>query len=150
METTTQKFHKSKGVRWRSMSIGVLAVFFAGAAIALAAFVITGSIQGNTVNYSVFGATPNSDYNVTIEHDETSQSNTYDEHSNEDGEFSGSGTPGNSQIDPGDSITVSVYDDDNNMVASISVTAPGNVQPGKGFKIYIFLWLIARLLLIFF
>lgn len=129
MEKTTQKFHKSKGVRWRSMSLGVIALFFAGAAIALAAFVVSASIQGNTVNYSVFGAEPNSDYHVTITHDETGQSNSYDEHSNEDGEFSGSGTPGNSQIDPGDSITVNVYDEDNNQVGSTTITKDGGTTP---------------------
>ena len=92
-------------------------------------FVITASIHGNTVNYSAFGASPNSDYEVVIEHDDSGQSNHYDEHSNDDGEFSGSGTPGNTPIDPGDSVTVTVYDDNGKPVGSIKVKKEGDTAP---------------------
>lgn len=151
MERAKIPFRRRIGTGWSFAAIGILAVLFFGAGVAQAGqFSVSASIHGNTVYYNACGAEPETDYAVAVEHDETGLWNTYDEQSDEYGEFSGSGTPGNAQIDPGDSVTVSVYDEDFNMLASTTVTAPGNVQPGKGFNIYLFLWLIARLFLIFF
>lgn len=116
------------GKRWtRKMRIGAGAVFILllCATVALAQFVLTAKIYGNTVNYSAFGADPDADYKVTITHDDTNQSNSYGEHSNEEGEFEGSGTPGNSPIEPGDSVTVSVYDAEGNQIASVTLYKKG-------------------------
>lgn len=77
------------------------------------AILLTAGIDGNTVKYTVSGADPNGDYIVEILHDDTNQSNQYDEKADPEGKFKGSGTPGDSPIDPGDSVTVNVYDAEN-------------------------------------
>ena len=88
--TETKKAGSGKALkRVLPFAAGIMIMMTAGMAIVLADVVITGSINGNTINYSVFGVSPDSEYTVVIEHDETNQSNDYDQHSNGDGEFSG-------------------------------------------------------------
>ncbi len=127
MNGTADRLHgntargRRKARRLVPAAIGFAAVMLVITAVALANFVISGSIDGNTVNYSVFGAIPNSDYTVTITHDDTQQSNSYAEQSNEDGEFDGSGCPGNSQINSGDTVTIGVYDENDKLVGSKTI-----------------------------
>lgn len=73
---------------------------------------MAGSIRGNTVNHSVQGLSANADYTVSIEHlGQGGQSSMYGNSSNGDGMMSGSGTPGNSSIQPGDTVRVTVTKD---------------------------------------
>ena len=129
MERVNITVPTQKKARWPSMAAAVTAVLFLGAGVAMADFVLTANINGNTVNYSAFGAEPNSDYNVVIQHERNGEANQYDEESDGDGEFSGSGTPGNATIEPGDSVTVSAYDDNDNKVASVTVKKEGETAP---------------------
>lgn len=100
--------------------LALLWLFF-GVAYADTTVTITASIDGNTVNYTVMGLEPEKGYVVIIEHQkEGGQSSTHVKTSDESGAIKGSGTPGNSEIKPGDFVTVTVKDMANNTVASKS------------------------------
>ncbi len=73
---------------------------------------ITGNIDGNTINYAVEGLDGDTDHTVTVEHlGAGGQSTTYSHTSSGNGSLEGSGTPGNSTVEPGDTVRVRVSKD---------------------------------------
>ena len=108
----------------RAAFVPVIAVIASSVAFAL---VLTGSIHGNTVNYKVSGLEPGDSYLVTVEHDTTGQSSQHNHTADSEGAISGSGAPGASPINPGDSVTVTVFEagDTQNPIGSKTFTKDG-------------------------
>lgn len=100
---------KNKLVR---LLIAPLASAIMMAGLAAAEVEMTGSISGNTVNYSVQGLAADTDYVVTIQHlGPGGQGSMHGNSSNAEGLMTGSGTPGESAIEPGDTVRVRVTQD---------------------------------------
>ncbi len=85
---------------------------------------IDANINGNTVNYTVKGLDPGAHYTVSIEHLSSGQSNPYGHAADAHGQVSGSGTPGNTTVHPGQSVKVTVRNGANQDVASKTITKP--------------------------
>lgn len=134
------KVWKLNRKKWWLSALGIFAAI--GVAFAID---ITARIDGNTVNYQVTGATADSTYNVTIEHDTTNQGSSQSKTADANGNFAGSGTPGNSTINPGDTVTVKVTDANGNQVAGESFQKDPPKTPWWAYTgVGTIVWLLAQ------
>jgi hypothetical protein len=100
-----------------------MALFLCAAGMVLAGDNISASISGNTVNYSVTGVAPNSDFNMTFKNLSNNQEEDESEHSDDNGEFSGSHTM-SSGISPGTIMFVCLKDKDGNILDCEHILKP--------------------------
>ena len=97
------RWGKRRKTLFSVLAAALLAVGFAGADVH-----ITGGIEGDTVNFEISGLEAGHDYTVTVTHCTTHQANQYYLKSDDKGVLTGTGTPGESTIKPGQWVTVKV------------------------------------------
>lgn len=103
-----------------------------GACLALALFLVpfalaanvSASISGDTVNYSATGLAPDSSHSVKIQDGTTGSSTTNHHTSTTEGTIPQSTGSTGGPIEPGTTVTVTVFDKHGNPVGSTSVTKP--------------------------
>jgi hypothetical protein len=102
---------------------GVMVLLLFTVGILFAGDNISASIVGNTINYSVTGVAPNADFGVGFKNLSTNQKEGESEHSDDNGQFSGSHTMG-SGISPGTIFFVCLRDKDGNIIDFEHITKP--------------------------
>jgi len=102
----------------------VLTTLFMLAGAATADVVVSVNLQGNTVNYQALGLAPNESYTVNVEHDATGNSTSSGHVTDGGGFLQGSSTAGGVSLQPGDTVTVTVYDSLGHPVGGVTVSVP--------------------------